>query len=209
MPVYICHLIHYLRSCSVCWNDRYSVFFGKQLEEFRVQNFQYRPFSVQQREVSLHKSDMEVKLSISSSRRISFASDFKDIDLEVEELENERDNPTHYRGRVSYINSDSDDDVESNYVNAKRLCHIFHRKLGLTLSAIAKFFLFPFSPPKARKFFKENYCTCFATKTNKFISSLEYTNCRMFSWIEIGTKHVVFEKKMFFCLSKANRFRLL
>lgn len=72
--------------------------------------------SVQQRKVSLHKSDMEVKLSISSSRRISFASDFKDIDLEVEELENERDNPT-YRGRVSYINSDSDDDIESNYVN--------------------------------------------------------------------------------------------
>lgn len=60
---------------------------------------------------------MEVKLSISSSRRISFASDFKDIDLEVEELENERDNPT-YRGRVSYINSDSDDE-ESNYVNEK------------------------------------------------------------------------------------------
>jgi hypothetical protein len=56
---------------------------------------------------------MEVKLSISSSRRISFASDFRDIDLEVEELENERDNPT-YRGRVSYI---SDEDDEINYVN--------------------------------------------------------------------------------------------
>lgn len=58
-----------------------------------------------------------MKLSISSSRRISFASDFKDIDLEVEELENERDNPT-YRGRVNY-NSDSDDDDESNYVNSR------------------------------------------------------------------------------------------
>lgn len=60
---------------------------------------------------------MEVKLSISSSRRISFASDFKDFDLEVEELEKERDNPS-YRRRVSYVNSDSeDDDIESNYVN--------------------------------------------------------------------------------------------
>lgn len=57
-----------------------------------------------------------MKLSISSSRRISFASDFKDFDLEVEELEKERDNPS-YRRRVSYVNSDSDDDVESNYVN--------------------------------------------------------------------------------------------
>lgn len=61
-------------------------------------------------------TDMEVKLSISSSRRISFASDFKDFDFEVEELEKERDNPS-YRRRVSYVNSDSDDDVESNYVN--------------------------------------------------------------------------------------------
>lgn len=60
---------------------------------------------------------MEVKLSISSSRRISFASDFKDFDLEVEELENERDNPS-YRGHVNYSNnSDSDDDADSNYVN--------------------------------------------------------------------------------------------
>jgi hypothetical protein len=101
-----------VRSCAVCWNDRYS--FLENNWKFRVQKFQYRPFSVQQQKVS----DMEVKLSISSSRRISFASDFKDIDLEVEELENERDNPT-YRGRVSYINSDSDDDVESNYVNEK------------------------------------------------------------------------------------------
>lgn len=60
---------------------------------------------------------MEVKLSISSSRRISFASDFKDFDLEVEELEKERDNPSYRRGRVNYTNSDSDDDEESNYVN--------------------------------------------------------------------------------------------
>lgn len=61
-----------------------------------------------------------MKLSISSSRRISFASDFKDFDLEVEELEKERDNPS-YRRRVSYVNSDSDDDdVESNYVNTIR-----------------------------------------------------------------------------------------
>lgn len=39
---------------------------------------------------------MEVKLSVSSSRRISFASDLKnyECDLELEELENERDNPT-------------------------------------------------------------------------------------------------------------------
>lgn len=64
--------------------------------------------------------DMEVKLSISSSRRISFASDFKDFDLEVEELEKQRDNPSYRRGTVTYLNSDSDDDddVESNYVNS-------------------------------------------------------------------------------------------
>jgi hypothetical protein len=78
------------------------------LETFKFKYFNIGPFSVQ--------PAMEVKLSISSSRRISFASDFKDIDLEVEELENERDNPT-YRGRVSYINSDSDDDIDANYVN--------------------------------------------------------------------------------------------
>lgn len=58
---------------------------------------------------------MEVKLSISSSRRISFASDFKDFDLEVEELENERDNPS-YRRSVNYHSDSDDDDVESNYV---------------------------------------------------------------------------------------------
>lgn len=65
---------------------------------------------------------MEVKLSISSSRRISFASDFKDFDLEVEELEKQRDNPSYRRGTVTYLNSDSDDDddVESNYVNSIR-----------------------------------------------------------------------------------------
>lgn len=80
----------------------------------KFKSFDIGPLSVRQREV-IHSVDMEVKLSISSSRRISFASDFKDFDLEVEELEKERDNPT-YRGHVNY-DSDSDDDVESNYVN--------------------------------------------------------------------------------------------
>lgn len=75
------------------------------------------PLSAQQRKVI--QLDMEVKLSISSSRRISFASDFKDFDLEVEELEKERDNPT-YRGNHVIYNSDSDDDDEENYVNANK-----------------------------------------------------------------------------------------
>lgn len=66
---------------------------------------------------------MEVKLSISSSRRISFASDFKDFDLEVEELENERDNPS-YRRSVNYHSDSDDDDVESNYVKL-----LFEKKL--------------------------------------------------------------------------------
>jgi hypothetical protein len=64
---------------------------------------------------------MEVKLSISSSRRISFASDFKDVDEDLEELEKIRDNP-NYNCRINY-NSDWDehdndfgDDEESNYV---------------------------------------------------------------------------------------------
>lgn len=91
----------------------------------KLQNFTFHrvePLSVQQRKVS-HLApgpDMEVKLSISSSRRISFASDFKDFDLEVEELEKQRDNPSYRRGTVTYLNSDSDDDddVESNYVNS-------------------------------------------------------------------------------------------
>lgn len=62
---------------------------------------------------------MEVKLSISSSRRISFASDFKDIDAEVEELEKIRDNP-NYNCRINYNSewdrkfTDYDDDEESN-----------------------------------------------------------------------------------------------
>ena len=74
------------------------------------------PLSVQQRKVI--QLDMEVKLSISSSRRISFASDFKDFDLEVEELEKERDNPTYRGGHVIYnSDSDDDDDDEGNYVN--------------------------------------------------------------------------------------------
>lgn len=55
---------------------------------------------------------MEVKLSISSSRRISFASDFKDFDLEVEELENKRDNRAFNGsgGGGQYSDSDDDDD---------------------------------------------------------------------------------------------------
>lgn len=72
---------------------------------------------------------MEVKLSISSSRRISFASDFKDIDEgleeEVEELEKIRDNP-NYNCRINY-NSEwdrtfntYDEDEESNYVKFLR-----------------------------------------------------------------------------------------
>lgn len=74
------------------------------------------PLSVQQRKVI--QLDMEVKLSISSSRRISFASDFKDFDLEVEELEKERDNPTYRKAHVNYHDSDSDDDDDDgNYVN--------------------------------------------------------------------------------------------
>lgn len=73
------------------------------------------PLSVQQRKVI--QLDMEVKLSISSSRRISFASDFKDFDLEVEELEKERDNPTYRGGRVNYNSESDDDDDEGNYVN--------------------------------------------------------------------------------------------
>lgn len=62
---------------------------------------------------------MEVKLSVSSSRRISFASDLAyDDDLEIEELENRRDNPNRYpnRNRVfSYSYYDySDDDEEED-----------------------------------------------------------------------------------------------
>lgn len=81
--------------------------------------FQYRALSVQQRGEVIHKSDMEVKLSISSSRRISFASDFKDFDLEVEELENQRDNPT-YRRSVNYHSDSDDDDIDLNYVNGEK-----------------------------------------------------------------------------------------
>lgn len=71
---------------------------------------------------------MEVKLSVSSSRRISFAtSDLAyDDDSEIEELENRRDNPNRYpnRNRVfsySYYDysDDEDEDKEENedYVN--------------------------------------------------------------------------------------------
>lgn len=61
---------------------------------------------------------MEVKLSVSSSRRISFASDIAyDHDLEIEELENRRDNPNRYpnRNRVfSYSYYDYSDDDEDD-----------------------------------------------------------------------------------------------
>lgn len=58
---------------------------------------------------------MEVKLSVTSSRRISFASDLKayEDDLEIEELENRRDNPNRYKNcnRVfSYSYEDYSDD---------------------------------------------------------------------------------------------------
>lgn len=60
---------------------------------------------------------MEVKLSVTSSRRISFASDLKayEDDLEIEELENRRDNPNRYKNcnRVfSYSYEDYSDDEE-------------------------------------------------------------------------------------------------
>lgn len=67
---------------------------------------------------------MEVKLSVSSSRRISFASDLKnyECDLELEELENERDNPTgKYTNRkrslytFSNENDENDDDGDENF----------------------------------------------------------------------------------------------
>lgn len=67
---------------------------------------------------------MEVKLSVSSSRRISFASDLAyDDDLEIEELENRRDNPNRYptRNRVfsySYYDYSDDDDEEDKEENA-------------------------------------------------------------------------------------------
>jgi hypothetical protein len=77
---------------------------------------------------------MEVKLSVSSSRRISFASDLAyDDDLEIEELENRRDNPNRYpnRNRVfsysyyDYSDDDDDEDKEENenYVNISEKNH--------------------------------------------------------------------------------------
>lgn len=73
---------------------------------------------------------MEVKLSVSSSRRISFASDLKNYDLEMEELENERDNPTgkyqkHQHKHFTFpdIEDDDDDDNEFDYVNKYYLYH--------------------------------------------------------------------------------------
>lgn len=141
---------------------------------------------------------MEVKLSISSSRRISFASDFKDIDLEVEQLENERNNPTHYRGRVSYINSDSDDDVESNYVT---LSH-FSQKLSLTLNAIANFCL----SPKARNFLKNQIIAHVLlqkqTNSDRCSSYVFMNRNRNQTCCFLNTK------KCFFASQKANRFRL-
>lgn len=62
---------------------------------------------------------MEVKLSVSSSRRISFASDLAyGDDSEIEELENRRDNPNRYpnRNRVfsySYYDYSDDDEVDN------------------------------------------------------------------------------------------------
>lgn len=63
---------------------------------------------------------MEVKLSVSSSRRISFASDLKnyECDLELEELENERDNPTgkyrNNKNRFSFSYGFDDDGNGNN-----------------------------------------------------------------------------------------------
>ena len=53
---------------------------------------------------------MEVKLSISSSRRISFASDFKEFDLEVEELDDHNCYQTYrYTGNDIFEEDDDDD----------------------------------------------------------------------------------------------------
>ena len=53
---------------------------------------------------------MEVKLSISSSRRISFASDFKEFDLEVEELDDRNCYQTYrYTGNDIFEEDDDDD----------------------------------------------------------------------------------------------------
>lgn len=82
----------------------------------KFKKFQYLAIERSTAEGGTIPCAMEVKLSISSSRRISFASDFKDFDLEVEELEKERDNPS-YRGHINYNSDSDDDDVESNYVN--------------------------------------------------------------------------------------------
>lgn len=54
---------------------------------------------------------MEVKLSISSSRRISFASDFKEFDLEVEELDDDNCYQT-YRYTGNDIFEEDDDDFD-------------------------------------------------------------------------------------------------
>ena len=68
---------------------------------------------------------MEVKLSVTSSRRISFASDLKayEDDLEIEELENRRDNPNRYKNynsvfRYSYGDYSDDEEDEEELNNA-------------------------------------------------------------------------------------------
>jgi hypothetical protein len=80
---------------------------------------------------------MEVKLSISSSRRISFASDLKNIDeydLELEELENERDNPTgKFQKRDDFTftneNGEREDNVDDDdYVNRMRKIIVLVKK---------------------------------------------------------------------------------
>lgn len=55
---------------------------------------------------------MEVKLSISSSRRISFASDFKEFDLEVEELDNNNCYQTYRYTGNDIFEEDDDDDLD-------------------------------------------------------------------------------------------------
>lgn len=86
---------------------------------------------------------MEVKLSVSSSRRISFASDLAyDEDLEIEELENRRDHPSRYpnRNRVfsysyyDYSDDDEDDKEENDDENKEDYVNIACNKLFKDLS---------------------------------------------------------------------------
>lgn len=77
---------------------------------------------------------MEVKLSISSSRRISFASDFKDLDLEVERkylrYNNNNDDNDHNGRRFS---EDLDDDDEDDFMVFYAL--IFYVNVRLVLES--------------------------------------------------------------------------